>query len=372
MNNNNVNIEITNMKKLFSPLLRKLEYKEKDNEYVDEEKKKSNKFISRVVENKFISTNEIKINDIIREIPYYQHRYNILYNYKPLALGEFDRKLVYNNSNKSKDIDYFLFQFKNEKFITFNENLFLLKTPKSLIFFVTETFTFLLTSLIELRSHNICFFDLSHKNIVLPFECREKPVLTHFQNSLLLLGDINNELTISKIIENINDYTYKPLEIFVLFYLFKNNLNTISYATIEEISEFYTKSLTVLKLFSLEYQNNFKLLCIKSLKRYINKHKKDIVCEILRHSYTWENYSLCLLYLHIVGNMLRVFSCKNTFISVFVGILAKNISPEPSDREKLEITLEKYGNLYYKFSDWSFVNKISQEKMCSLLKILSE
>ena len=260
MNNNNVNIEITNMKKLFLPLLRKRGYIEKDNEYVDEDKKKSNKFISRVVENNFLSTNEIKINDIIREIPYYQHRYNILYNYKPLALGEFDRKLVYNNSNKSKDIDYFLFQFKNEKFITFNENLFLLKTPKSLIFFVTETFTFLLTSLIELRSHNICFFDLSHKNIVLPFECREKPVLTHFQNSLLLLGDINNELTISKIIENINDYTYKPLEIFVLFYLFKNNLNTISYATIEEISEFYTKSLTVLKLFSLEYQNNFKLL----------------------------------------------------------------------------------------------------------------
>jgi len=40
MNNNNVNIEITNMKKLFSPLLRKLEYIEKDNEYVDEDKKK--------------------------------------------------------------------------------------------------------------------------------------------------------------------------------------------------------------------------------------------------------------------------------------------------------------------------------------------
>jgi hypothetical protein len=70
--------------------------------------------------------------------------------------------------------------------------------------------------------------------------------------------------------------------------------------------------------------------------------------------------------------MLRVFSCKNTFISAFVGILAKNISPEPSDREKLEITLEKYGNLYYKFSDLSFINKISQEKMCSLFKILSE
>jgi hypothetical protein len=38
----------------------------------------------------------------------------------------------------------------------------------------------------------------------------------------------------------------------------------------------------------------------------------------------------------------------------------------------LEKTSEKLKNLYYAFTDWTFVNKISAEKMALLVKYLAE
>jgi hypothetical protein len=356
----NSGIEISNIKTLFSSLCSR----NNNNDNCE--------FISKIRVYNFFAINEIKNCVIIRSIPYYQNKYNILYNYEILNIGQFNGKAFdILETIHDKGQKYLLFQYKNSDYIMFSEYLFQIKTPKLFIRFVIESYTFLLNSLIELNNRSgICFFDLSHKNIVLPFDCREKPILTCFQNSMRLSKI--DEPTISKIIDGINDYTYKPLEVYVLFYLIKNDLNTISYSLIEEICDFYIANLTVLTLFSLEYQKNFKNLCIRTLKNYINEPKSGIIIKIIKHHSTWDNYSLSLLYLHIVANILRVFSCKKTFISEFGLILLKNISPEPTDRDMLEKTSEKLKNLYYAFTEWTFVNKIPVEKMALLVKYIAE
>jgi hypothetical protein len=362
--NQDVKIEVKKIKNIFSTLYSRKNIEDENN---------NNEFISKIRVQNFLSINEIKICDVIRTIPYYQNRYNILYIYEPINIGQFNGKILEKletTHNTNINTKYLIFQYKKSDYTLFHEFLFQIKTPKSLIFFVTETYSFLLNSLIELYNNGICFLDLSYKNIVLSVEYREKPILVRFQNCLKTTS--LDEHSISKIIEGVNDYTYKPLELYVLFYLINNELNTISYSLIEEVCEFYITSLTVLKIFSLEYQTNFKNLCINSLKKYLNQPKIIIVNDILKHHSTWPNYSLSLLYLHIVGNMLRVFSFKNTFINQFVIILSKNIRPDPTERESLMGTLEKYEKLYYAFNDWSFVNNISAEKMELLLKILAE
>jgi hypothetical protein len=132
---------------------------------------------------------------------------------------------------------------------------------------------------------------------------------------------------------------------------------------ISEICDDYVKNMNVLSIFSQIYRDNFKLSCIETLKRFINKPKSEIINEILSFWTSWDNYSISILFLNIVGNMSRVFSLKDNFITKFSILLSKNITPDFSKREKLKRTIERFDELFEEYPDWSFINSISDEKM---------
>jgi hypothetical protein len=221
-----------------------------------------------------------------------------------------------------------------------------------------------------LHDKNICFFNLSSENIIIDKDFGEKPLLQNFDKSL----QINrlNEEYITNIIKKTNEYTSKPLEVHVLFYLVENELNTITHSFIEEITDVFITNFTILTLFSQSYKENYKKECIQSLKKYIDKSKNDIISDILEHHDTWDNYSLSLVFLHIIGNISRVFSLKGTFISKLSILLSKNIHPEPKKRETLKETIHKYETLYSEFTDWSYINSITIEQLKKLQEVISE
>lgn len=341
-------------------------------DYDDENEKKDDDDLSKISVYNFFSINEVNICELINQIPYYSNNFNILYDYDFISVNQLSDKALekINSIYIQNNQKYLLFQYKNIKCIKFNEYLFNISTPKIFILNVIESFSYLLNSLIKLNNKNVCFFNLSHKNIVFSLKNGNKPILTDFQKSLQLRK--LNDKYISKIIENTDDYTYKPLEVHVLFYLIHNDLQTISYSLIEEICEVYVKNLHILSLFSQNYKESYKLLCVKSLEKYINKTKLEIVNDIIERNQTWDNYSLSVLYIHIIGNISRVFMLKNTFLSRLTIELIKNINPDSSKRENLETTLINYEKLYNEFKDWSFINKIPIKKMEKLFQILSE
>ena len=102
------------------------------------------------------------------------------------------------------------------------------------------------------------------------------------------------------------------------------------------------------------------------LKKYINKPKLEIISQILTYSNTWDNYELSVLYLHILGNVVRVFSLKDTFINKLTNILSKNIGPDPLKRETIIASIEKLDKLFYEYPNWEYINLISKEKMKNL------
>lgn len=357
------NIDVFGIKQLFKPFEKKyINYYDKYN---------NNQIVSKICLHNFFSTNDIKICNVIRNIPCYNYRYDIIYDNNDISIGEyngkiFDKMKINNNQYTDQNNKLHLIQYKNNGYILFNEYLLQLKTPKSLIYFVLVSYRYLLDSLIELHDRKICYIDFSPKNIFIPLLCREKPVLSYFQNSLTF-NDLNIQ-NISNIINNIDDYTYKPLELYLLFYIVNNNLNTLSFSLIEEICSYFIEKLTILSLFSQEYRNNFKNTCINTLKMYINKPKNLIIEEILKYHSTWSNYGLSLLYLNIVGNILRIYNSNNLFFKNLIIIFSNNISANPLQRKDLKNTLEKYELLFYKFKDWDFVNTLSIEKMKCLFK----
>ena len=318
----------------------------------------------------FFSINEIKIGEIIEEIPYYRNYYDILTDYDFIDIGKIGEKIIENVDldSKNKDKKYVVFNYNDEKRIGFSDFLFKLpnnNNNKQFIFNILNTYSFLLNSLIKLNENGVCFFELSTENIV--FSPYSRPFLKSFKNSLIV-SDLNTSY-IQNIIINIGNYTYKPLEVHVLFYLIVNNEETMSLSFIEAICNNYVKNMDVLSLFSQNYKESFEKSCVETLKKYINRPKSAIISDILNYSKYWDNYSLSILYLHIIGNISKFFSLKGTFMNKFTLLLIQNIHPNPLKRETLKETSENYDKLFDN-SDWGFINDFSSEKMKKLFHLL--
>jgi len=322
---------------------------------------------SKILSYDFFSINEINISKKIKRIPYNANYFDIITDYNFIDISKIDENLI-ENIDLMEDKKYIFFHYNNEKRIDFQDFLFSLPNIKHFISSLLDSYTNLLNSLIKLNDAKICFFDLNTYNIV--FSKTKIPFLKKMNNSLLISN--LNESYIKNIIKNIDNYTYKPLEIHVLFYLIINNEETLSGSLIETICSNYVKNMDILSLFSQKYIESYEKTCIGTMKKYINKPKSSIITDILQYNEYWDNYSISILYLHIVGNITRFFSLKETFLNKFTMLLTKNIHPDPFKRGTLKETLKDYNNLFNENAkdDWSFVIDVSNKKLESLYDYL--
>ena len=81
---------------------------------------------------------------------------------------------------------------------------------------------------------------------------------------------------------------------------------------------------------------------------------------------------VCGTDLHIFGGISRIFSLQPNFITKFTTELSKNIHPNPANRSGLDELFANYTRLLGDENDWSFVNKMSRDKMPQLFSILGE
>ena len=361
------NIEISNINKHFYINTKK---KVENDEYDEHnEHNEYSKYKTKIVDYDVYSINEINISNKIKTIPYYSTYYSILQDFNFINISELNENYS-EKLNITSDKRYLILKYKKGNYTTFNDYLLKFTTPKLFILNTIESFSHILSSLSKLHDHNICFFNLSPTNIVFNLDYGEKPILRNFQLSLQF-SKLNEEY-ITNIIKYENDYTYKPLEVHILFYLINNDINTISYSFIEEICEVFTNNLTILELYSGQFKESYETLCMESLKKYINMPKTDIICDIIKNADKWDIYSLSVLYIDIFANISRVFSLKQTFINKFTLELTKNISPDPLKRCSLEKLLENYNSLFIsEKNNWTFVNKMEISKIEQLFKVLN-
>jgi hypothetical protein len=352
------NIEINAMKKHFLFF-----------EDVSKNEENNNKYKTKIKKYNFYSKNEIIISNIVKQIPYFSNNYILLHDYDFINISKISEKSIekiFLNSNQKYLLFKYNFNFNN--LIEYNDFLYDFTCPKIFIFYIIETFARILKSLIQLNKNNICFYDLSPKKILFDMNSRENPML--YISFLSLHNAKLNEKYIINIIKKTKDFIHKPIEIHVLFYLIQNDIHTISYSLIEEITENFIKNLYILNLFSEKYKESYKNSCIETLKKYINKSKSYIIMDILKYHNTWDIYSLSIIYLHIIGNICRIFSLRSTFLNKIVIEFSKNIHPNPLKRDNLSNLLEVFEKLHESQNDWSFVNNIEKNNMQQLFAVL--
>lgn len=331
------------------------------NKYFSQNKEKqSNNYRTKIVNYSHFSINEANIAHKIKQIPYYSNFFTILDDYEALNVSQLNENIIEKLKN-TDNIQYYLFKYSDKNSIDFIDFLYNFTSIKKLIFNIIDSFQHLLSGLHILNENSICFFDISPKNIVFLENFREKPVIKNFRFSLNIKQ--LDYTYFSNILNKLEDFTYQPLEIHILYYFVKHDIKTISYGFIEEFCENYVENLNILRLFSENYKKSYKDQCIKTMRKYINQSKKQIIDDILERNKKWDVYGISMIYLQIFGCISRVFSLKGSFISKITLELSKNLHPNSDKRMSLEKILESFNKLLNEEENWSFVNKLDNSKL---------
>jgi len=324
---------------------------------------------NKIVNYSHSSINEANICHKIKKIPYYSNFFSVLEDYEALNISQLNDDIIEKLKNTA-DMQYYLFKYNDINAVNFIDFLYNLTSIKGLILDNINAFQHLLYGLHVLNDNNVCFFDISPKNIVFLDNYREKPVFSNFKFSL----NINklDYTNISNILNKMEDFTYQPFEIHIIYYFTRHEITTISYAFIEEFCEEFVENLNILRMFSENYRKKYKEHCIEIMKKYINLPRKEILDDILERNDKWDVYGISMLFLHIFGCISRVFSLKGTFISKITIELTRNLNPDSDKRMSLEETLNVFNEYLNEESDWKFVNSLDNNKLPKLFDELAK
>ena len=71
----------------------------------------------------------------------------------------------------------------------------------------------------------------------------------------------------------------------------------------------------------------------------------QIIADIMRFSGTWDQYSLGICYLKLIGDLQKNIKTSNNFVVMFLDLLRETLNAVPSKRPSVLETLAKYQQL---------------------------
>lgn len=262
--------------------------------------------------------NEIKIHKSIKTIPYHKLHFHTFFSCEPMNVGIMEEKYLQKQKVETQS-SFVLFKYNKlifDSFDSYTTN----KTNK----FISNLFIHLLKSIKLLLRNEIVHFNLSTQNIVI---VDEMPLITDFSNA----QQCNNLFT--KETE-----TYTILELFTIHYLRTNELTSISISNIYDLLNDYKKH-------NLLVDMNEGILF---LKRFINKPLKQIIEELSKFYYTWDNYSISDIFLSLLQSKYGIhYNTQNQFVLKWVDLLKTNMNANPLNRYTVESTINKIEELVF-------------------------
>ena len=96
-------------------------------------------------------------------------------------------------------------------------------------------------------------------------------------------------------------------------------------------------------LLGLKLLDNNALL--KHFTKYVNMSCDQIIADIMRFSGTWDQYSLGICYLKLIGDLQKNIKTSNKFVVMFLELLHETVHMVPSLRPIVPNTQAKFKQL---------------------------
>jgi hypothetical protein len=302
--------------------------------------KKKQKYI--VTKKTVLLTNELEKTVFIKRIPNWSRYFylcNTVENIKIAELTE-DNYQPYTVTNNAE----VLVSYSQRKLIYLDSYLKALSCSKKYIIKLIEFYKSSLNIAQLLLTNGVIHNNINFDTILVNED--ENILLTKFTLSLFTMREITNQVeTQYKLLslmdnqnnDNNNDI-FLPIEIHLLRYQQTNNITSLSSYNIETVIKQFITNHSVLKHFETKQMIQDGL---NYYSKYVNKSLLDIfnTNELLQ---TWDNYAISIVFLRILIGLHKSMKTQNKFIILFMKLLVKNISLDPSKRLSLVNTMEQY------------------------------
>ena len=294
---------------------------------------------SRYVKNDFFGKNEVVILRRLIMLPNCSNHFHVCKSIETVKIAELGTN-EYNlqTINCLKDDHSMLLRYADERLLYLDGFLRSLSCSRKYIYLLTDFYVRLLSNIHLLVSNNIVHNNIGFKTMVV--NSFELPILTNFRFSLNLSvsGSKMNECLKHIFIQYNPGHIYWPPEIHLLCYILTNKLSSLSLNNVE----------TVLSGLKIVYDNNDNYnALLKHFAKYVNMNCDQIIADIMRFSGTWDQYSLGICYLKLIGDLEKNIKTSNNFVVMFLELLRETVNALPSKRPSVSETLAKYKQLLY-------------------------
>jgi len=344
---NNMNVE---------GILRHIEVKSKYNESIKNRIKKDTNIVTKIKPYNFFTKNEININNSLHLLENKANRYITITKATKLSINEVDDDII-NKTEISKGNEYILLKYEEneceniEGITRFLYN----KGEKEYVYGVIESYFYIIKTFYQLQKEGIIYYNFSSERMKFKDIYNPHCLLYDFESSLMerkiKLNENTNNTNKKEIIEYFynfimkpQNFTFKPFEVHVLFYLYKMEEQYLSKYKISQIIDKYVENMGSILKGQTEKIINQE--CHQYMEQFINKNKKEIMVQLIMHYKTWDNYSVSILYLHLVENIIQGYKIQMRFMSKLQDILNQNLSQNPNQRITIEETINKFNDLF--------------------------
>lgn len=285
--------------------------------------------------------NYIKVSKKIDTILYSRYRYDYILSTSPVNIGQVEEKVLDVVDDESLCVNEYLLCTIGQRSTKSMFNYFYnFKIPKILVYHLIESFSDILDSMLLLNKANICWFDFTPDSI--GFGSGSKPILRYFDNSILLDNDFS--ITLKEILKNVRleDFTYKPIELHLLYYLLMNKETCV---TAEAVKIVKTNFAAI---------NRVEVGALGYIDKYIGYSIDDVILDMKPK--TWDSYIFCSMYIDLLRQIDRQMFPKNEVITNFILELTKCNEIEPEKRASLSDLKDCCYKVKQNCKKWGFID----------------
>ena len=294
---------------------------------------------SRYVKNDFFGKNEVVILRRLIMLPNCSNHFHVCKSIETVKIAELGTN-EYNlqTINYLKDDHSMLLRYADERLLYLDGFLRSLSCSRKYIYLLTDFYMRLLSNIHLLVGNNIVHNNIGFKTMVV--NSFELPILTNFRFSLNLSvsGSKMNECLKHIFIQYNPGHIYWPPEIHLLCYILTNKLSSLSLNNVETV-------ISGLKIVYDNDNNDNDNAILKHFSKYVNMNCDQIIADIMRFSGTWDQYSLGICYLKLIGDLEKNIKTSNNFVVMFLELLRNTVNEIPSKRPRVSETLAKYKQL---------------------------
>jgi serine/threonine protein kinase len=213
------------------------------------------------------------------------------------------------------------------------------------VLILSEAYRHLLNAIEKLVEVKVIHFDIKLENVLFS-KINGQPRLIDFGISIP--------------VENLNKKTYRKYFYAYVpeYYVWAPLVHLINYCLhmasgpltekdIEKVSYDCIVGNKALDIFSPEFVDNYRRTLGDYMSKFVGKELEIAIEEMLEYKYTWDIYSLGVMYLNILAALFPNAANGNPFVVMFSQVLLKTIHPNPTRRLNAASARNEFDNIFF-------------------------